>query len=390
MKKILLLISFNLAFVSLFAQLKKVVQFNFDGKSREFIVSIPTTPPPPKGYPLVMMLHGTSGDMNVFYNVKGWKELGEKENFVTIFPSSLRWCFDDNGVNKVNSKFVCGDLMDVLCPSELPNIVSDIKFFRKVVQLIQDTLSIDSTRIFGSGFSNGSAAILKSAIDAGDLFKAVGGSSGPLSKLDSALPVKRIPAWFMVGSMDDRYMQSPNKSLPWGGDSILGYMRKSIERTIACQGLKNIYTKTEGIWTKSYLFNQCQQGSNCAPFVFTLVKDMTHEYANGVNHAVNAPQLFWDFFNTPPQINTASANSFVLHPQVSCFPNPSNSEIKIQFGNVGESVNVKLFATDGRLVMHKGSVQNELTLHRSDYGKGVFFLHVETESKKSVVKLMFE
>lgn len=82
------------------SQRKFDLSFQFDGRLREFIVSIPTKLPPVAGYPVVMMLHGTSGDKDVYYNAHGWRELGQQENFITIFPSSLRWCFYEDGLTK--------------------------------------------------------------------------------------------------------------------------------------------------------------------------------------------------------------------------------------------------------------------------------------------------
>ncbi|MBK8416603.1 MAG: hypothetical protein IPL22_20095 [Bacteroidetes bacterium] len=66
--------------------------------------------------------------------------------------------------------------------------------------------------------------IHKLAIDAGEVFAAVAGTSAPLMVGDSARPINRIPVWFMVGTLDDRFIVPPFTELPYGGDSILTYL----------------------------------------------------------------------------------------------------------------------------------------------------------------------
>ncbi|MFZ1255451.1 MAG: hypothetical protein WAR77_03820, partial [Saprospiraceae bacterium] len=77
--------------IDLQSQQRYDIQFMLDGHVRECIIVKPSTAPPVGGYPVVFMLHGTSGDGEKFYNISGWKELGQAENFITVFPSSLSW-----------------------------------------------------------------------------------------------------------------------------------------------------------------------------------------------------------------------------------------------------------------------------------------------------------
>lgn len=103
--------------------------------------------------------------------------------------------------------------------------VDDVKFLKVLAKRISDTFSVNESMIFCSGFSNGCSMIHKLAIDAGDVFAAVAGTSANLTVGDSARPIHRIPVWLMVGSLDDRFIVPPFTELPFGGDSILGYLK---------------------------------------------------------------------------------------------------------------------------------------------------------------------
>lgn len=61
------------------------------------------------------MLHGTSGDGLKFYNISGWKELVEEENFITVFPSALSWCLCMMEIEKHLTRWVNGTVLDHPC-----------------------------------------------------------------------------------------------------------------------------------------------------------------------------------------------------------------------------------------------------------------------------------
>ena len=49
-----------------------------DGIEREYFIHVPDSYDGTKSVPLVFMLHGTSGDGEVFYNAYGWTVLADE------------------------------------------------------------------------------------------------------------------------------------------------------------------------------------------------------------------------------------------------------------------------------------------------------------------------
>lgn len=86
-----------------------------EGRLRESIIVIPSKTPQPGGYPILVMLYGTAQDGPQFFDISGWKELGEEENFITVFPTSLRWCYVDDGIEEINRRWVNGNVTDSPC-----------------------------------------------------------------------------------------------------------------------------------------------------------------------------------------------------------------------------------------------------------------------------------
>jgi len=367
-----------------YSQTKYDLQITFEGRARELIVSVPTKQPPQGGYPVVFMLHGTSGDKDVFYNFKGWKELGQQENFVTVFPSSLKWCFVEDGVIKNTTRFVCGGLLDSICPVEIPKLIDDVAFFRKVIDLMEDTLSINKKKLFLSGFSNGSCMAHKIAMEAGDLFAAASGSSSPLHALDSLTPQKRIPFWYVLGTKDDRYF-TPNfpTELPYEGDSILIYHNRALTRALTCQGLTQNYRKIETAINKTYIWSECRPGVDCAPYLFTINKGQTHQYPNGNNYPMDGPKLFWEFFNNPPQTTMASGIKDEKSPTgVILSPNPVSDILRI-FTNMGDDMpwSLKISDMQGRIVRQVSGISgSEKELDVRDLSVGVYNVTISNTS----------
>jgi len=135
---------------------------DINGDSREYYVHIP------KGYnkkdetPVVFMLHGTSGDGEKFYNISGWKEVGEAENIITVYPSSWRHCIIEGGRVKNTTKWNVYPGSFKYCLGETPK--DDIKFLKEVINELQQKLNIDSKRIYIVGFSNGAAMAFQQVI----------------------------------------------------------------------------------------------------------------------------------------------------------------------------------------------------------------------------------
>ena len=373
------------------AQTRYDIQFPIEGNLRELIVSVPTKQPPAEGYPVVFMLHGTSGEAMTYYNAKGWKELGQEENFVTVFPSSLSWCYVDDGIVKQITRFVCGGLLDSICPQEIPNLVDDVAFFRKIVDLMKDTISINEEKIFLNGFSNGSCMSHKVAMDAGDLFKVAAGSSSPLHQLDSLTPQKRIPFWYILGSKDDRFF-SPNfpDELPFGGDSILAYHNKALTRALVCQGLTTNYEKFEAGFNKTYIWRECRPGEVCAPYLFSINKGQTHQFPNGMNFPFDAPRQFWNFFNNPPEtIMTLQAENEVWASFVRIMPNPASENVLISIGLMpGQTWDLVVTDLHGKNIASFNRLsESEQEISVDQWAAGVYMINI-TQGKQNITKKM--
>lgn len=364
------------------------LQFVMEGHLRQAIVSIPSQTAPLGGYPLVFMLHGTAQNGQEFYDNSGWKELGETENFITVFPTSLEWCYTDDGIEERNRRWVCGGVTDNPCSGPPQNYVNDVLFLKKLIQLISDTLPVNKSKIFASGFSNGCAMVHKLAIDAGDVFAACAGSGSFLPKGDSTTPVQRIPVWVTMGTLDDRHIVAPYTSIPFGGDSALIYFRKSINRMLVCQELTQNYNETETTITKTYDFSQSQVGENQSRYLFTIINGMYHVYPNGKNHPLEAAKIFWEFFKNSVLVDADPIAPSKTSFSFDVFPNPLKGPLHVRLNKSVSQVNWTLMDAFGRtLTFGEAHQTKELKIEHTESLQGICILVIQTEYGRSAQKI---
>ncbi len=346
-----------------------------DGKLREFIVVKPTGAAPSGGYPLVFMLHGSSGDGEKFFNISKWKEVGEREKIVTVFPSSLSYCIEIPGVgSKMTTKWNNGDLQSVACGNQI--FKDDVKFFRKMVDTISKLLLIDQSRIYSAGFSNGGAMTAKLAIEASDLFAALASSSGLLNDLDSARVNNSVPMWAWMGTQDSMFIEASGKPYIPFNDSCLAYQQNPIENYLGSYGLNSRYSKDSTEYFINYEFTSSLPGRNSAIFKYSIVKDLTHFYPNGNPIPVVGAEEHWKFFNQFRKIS--SVQNFRRINKLEIFPNPTSGILNIQTEEKIQKISI--YDCTGKI--NKVANENFNQIDVSDLNSQTFILKIQFELGK--------
>jgi len=181
----------------------------FGGVQREYYLHVPSIYDPEDPTPVVFMLHGTSGDGERFYNISGWKEVGEVQNILTVYPSSWRYNIIDEGIPKNITKWNAYQTSWVFAPGETPR--DDIGFLRAIIEELKSKFNVDSTRFYMVGFSNGGVMTGRCAIEMSNQLAAVIQASGNLPPDTTFIPARKLPIMFQVGNSDDVYVNEGNE-----------------------------------------------------------------------------------------------------------------------------------------------------------------------------------
>lgn len=269
-----------------------------DGVEREYIASIPTGYDGESAVPLVVMLHGTGGNGEKFYNISGWKELGEQENVITVFPSGLFKCVTDDGERKTTSKWNSQpDSRWHYCENVTPP--DDIKFFRQMLGELRDKYNIDKRRIYFVGFSNGGQMCAKLSIYMGDEIAAIVESGASFDTLTTFNPVRKMPITYQMGNGD----YGPGNEGPFIPLSDLDYamslqdhrLYTIVQTNINSFDLDSNYTITGDTNSVVIATFTPKDGNTTNNFNVVFIKGLTHQYPNGKNHWLYGAKVNWEW-----------------------------------------------------------------------------------------------
>lgn len=268
-----------------------------NGDTREYYVHVPKSYDKSKAVPVVFMLHGTSGDGEKFYNISGWKEVGETENILTVYPSSWHYCIIEDGEQKHTTKWNIYPGSFEYCSGQTPR--DDIKFLNQVIDEMCANFNVDRKMIYFVGFSNGGQMTARIGVEMSDRVAAVVSSAGMLKPGTSYTPKRLLPNLFQVGTDDDRFTSA------FGGQPAPMNFDQLFAVSPAMKGVMGTYSKTYQLDPKYttggnpnkviWLDARGTSGDPNNVFRFALIKGMKHVYPNGDNFPLNGAKLNWQW-----------------------------------------------------------------------------------------------
>lgn len=269
-----------------------------DGDIREYFVHVPARYNPLQPTPVVFMLHGRGGTGEKFYDISGWKETGESNNILTVFPSSwVNRCIIDDGAQVLGQSrwnswgFTFCDAAD--------RARNDLKFLGQIIDDLRMRFNVDTRRVYFVGFSNGGEMVSRSSIDLGDRLAGVIANAGVMGALNTKYTPRRpgLPVALQVGTLDDyaRTLVGTTQELPMDIAQLYTtypVMQGSVNSYLLTFDMKPGYTVT-GSASSMLTAHYSGRSIPSNVFLFNLVKGLAHEYPNGVNHPMKGAEVHW-------------------------------------------------------------------------------------------------
>jgi polyhydroxybutyrate depolymerase len=135
------------------------------GRNRTFLVHVPPSYTGLIPVPLVLDLHGLGSNSSQQAGLSGFREKSDEAGFIVAWPQGVR--------NSWNAYGCCGTA-DFLR-------IDDPAFLRAVVARLGQLGSIDDSRVYITGLSNGGFMTHRMACEAADIFAAAAPVSAPLN-----------------------------------------------------------------------------------------------------------------------------------------------------------------------------------------------------------------
>ena len=245
-----------------------------DGYSRYWLEYVPQSvkDEPSQAVPLVMALHGAGQCAEAYAPYSEWFKVAEEAGFIVVFPTAYPYA-ENNGM----ARPIHNDCWD-------PTRPDDISFWRQLIQDVSERYSIDESRIYATGHSNGGNSSAMIAGEMSDVVAAVAISAGRYRNVDQQVTedvatlhpmasTNRVPVIQLVGTKDAGAYQSP---------SLTSTMMYWLERN-GCEDLN-----APLMYQTSGYHNQIWSDGDGVPMVrFAVIEDKPH------TTTPSESRLFW-------------------------------------------------------------------------------------------------
>ena len=170
------------------------VTITFEERERTFYYSVPEHLEP--AVPVVFCFHGAGSSARHHMKITKFHKLSEDHQVITVFPDAVHFDPSDRMTKQWNE----GREKNTAFQRE----VNDVGFVLELIDWLKQRYPVDESRIYATGFSNGSAFSLKLGLECQDVFAGVGGVSGPLVKdvAEKFQWSKPMPMLFIMGTDD--------------------------------------------------------------------------------------------------------------------------------------------------------------------------------------------
>jgi len=309
-----------------------------DDVERNFVIRLPKGYDAQQHYPVVVLLHGMNQDADDMQRLTRFDELADKDGIIAIYPIALhgRW---NTGVHPQERRPMTmgpgrrgryggggypgggypgggyprggGQRPQGREPSEdrRPTPADDIGFFNQMLDQVGTKFSVDSSRIYAVGLSEGGFMSMRLGCALSDRLAAVAAVGAAMPKTMICLPSRPVPLAMVSGTSDP--------VVPYGGgtEHNMNIAVISVEDSAkAWAKIDRCEEKPEksklsahakgGMETKIDTYNGCQQS---AQVVLYSVKGAGNTWPGGEQYEaektigktsqdLNANEVLWSFF----------------------------------------------------------------------------------------------
>ena len=137
-----------------------------DGLERTYILHVPPNYDKETPVPLVLALHGGGGSAEKMANLTGFNDVSDKEGFIVVYPEGIENHWNDGRV--LQNYRAHKDNID------------DVTFMSVLIDHIKQEYTIDESRIYATGISNGAMMSCRLACELSDKIAAIAMVAGAM------------------------------------------------------------------------------------------------------------------------------------------------------------------------------------------------------------------
>ncbi len=256
----------------------QVVEVDHDGRTRTANVHLPTGYASSTPAPVVINFHGRNSTASQQQALSGMNAKANAESFIAVHPQGVG--------NTWNAGRCCGDAMT--------GNVDDVGFISALIDTLEKTYCIDTSRIYATGLSNGGFMAHRLACDRADLVAAIAPVAGG-DMTTACAPSRPVPVLHFHGTSDNVV---PFEG--FGGFASIPQTMDAWSRRNSCTPGRATYLQTGDVTCEDWA-SSCAQGSQVR---LCRVDGGGHQWPGGLTipglghntSAISATDEMWSFF----------------------------------------------------------------------------------------------
>jgi polyhydroxybutyrate depolymerase len=164
----------------------------FDKRPRSYRIHVPPSYDGSNPVPLVLVLHGFPGTAKEMLSV-GMNAKADEEGFITVYPNGHTDLRDFNEVRWGLWCLIHYHYWGFCFNMWAFDNVDDVSFIRTMIETLQTSLNINSSRIYITGLSNGACMSYRLGAELSDIVAAIAPIAGTIGGIWTGHPLYIIP-----------------------------------------------------------------------------------------------------------------------------------------------------------------------------------------------------
>ncbi|HWU65664.1 MAG TPA: PHB depolymerase family esterase [Methylophilus sp.] len=264
-----------------------------NGDKRPYLVHVPMQSKAGQALPMVLVLHGGLGNMQVQANERFYHQVSaaEKYGYIVVFP---------NGYSRFpGGKFATWNAGNC-CGPAVKKQSDDVAVIRAIIQEMQQRANVDAKRIFVDGMSNGGMMSYRLACELSETVSAIASVAGTDNTQDCQ-PARPVAVLHIHAKDDDHVPFNGGKGQQSMADVSFNSVAATVQKWVQ---LNQANAQAERIVEVAGAYCEIHRGG-LAPVQLCVTETGGHSWPGGSkprggtagSTAISANDVIWQFFN---------------------------------------------------------------------------------------------
>jgi polyhydroxybutyrate depolymerase len=275
---------------------QKTINLTVDGIERSFIVYLPTGYNNAGKLPMIFAIHGGSGTPEGMINIANFKPIADRDKVILVYPSGIQKNWNDGRPTT---------------PYELG--INDVSFFNQMCDYMVTNYSVDGTKIYATGISNGGFMSSRLGCELSNRIAAIAVDAATIEATTIAPgcnPGRPVPAIYIHGTLDPLVPFTGGTVSPGAGGTVISHFQ-AIDKWVTINGCNRTPSVTDlpdiandGTTIKQRVYSGGMNGSEVVSYV---ILNGGHTWPQGYQYLneliigktsqdMNACEVIWTFF----------------------------------------------------------------------------------------------